>query len=279
MQKIDLLYEINNKLLTEKEAQAICDNVKINCGPGLLPKDFLNLTFMEWTAYIMGIPFKILAQWRYKGWPNECAICMNSIFPENGSWYAFNQISINGKISQNVLVHWDCHEMRNNEKGSEYIKWNEEYNDVDIYDKAGRHLGSLNPTTKLMYKPRRAGKKLNMPDVQKRNILKEIYEKKITEQDAYDFYEQVMNTDIKNVETFLGCSISEWTAFIWNWVPLSTIAQWRYEGWPDICAICGKNIVIEKGEWTILKEEKINNKIVKNVIVHCDCYDKLPNKK
>lgn len=38
-------------------------------------------------------------------------------------------------------------------KDKEYYKWDKLHNDIEVYDREGKHLGSKNPTTGKMYKP------------------------------------------------------------------------------------------------------------------------------
>ena len=38
-------------------------------------------------------------------------------------------------------------------KGDEIWDWDNAHNDIEVYDKRGRHLGSRNPTTGELYKP------------------------------------------------------------------------------------------------------------------------------
>jgi hypothetical protein len=34
-----------------------------------------------------------------------------------------------------------------------YYEWDYTHNDIEVYDKNGKHLGSMDPTTGEMYKP------------------------------------------------------------------------------------------------------------------------------
>jgi hypothetical protein len=39
-------------------------------------------------------------------------------------------------------------------------RWDHTHNDIEVFDKRGRHLGSMDPTTGEMYKPPVAGRKM-----------------------------------------------------------------------------------------------------------------------
>jgi RHS repeat-associated protein len=41
-----------------------------------------------------------------------------------------------------------------------YYRWDHTHNDIEVFDKRGRHLGSMDPTTGEMYKPPVAGRKM-----------------------------------------------------------------------------------------------------------------------
>ena len=109
----NILYEIYHKNITEDEAQAFFEEIfrkfhnnKLKLAPNL----FLELSVAEWTAFVMhGMPFTILAQWRYHGWPAICAICDESFDFKQGSWRAFTELDVHGKKKMNVLTHWDCY--------------------------------------------------------------------------------------------------------------------------------------------------------------------------
>jgi len=43
-----------------------------------------------------------------------------------------------------------------------FYKWDHTHNDIEVYDRSGRHLGSLDPQTGEMYKPPVPGRKLDL---------------------------------------------------------------------------------------------------------------------
>ncbi|MFJ4294420.1 hemagglutinin repeat-containing protein, partial [Cupriavidus sp. NPDC089707] len=45
--------------------------------------------------------------------------------------------------------------------GKRYFEWDHTHNDIEVYNKRGEHLGSMNPVTGEMYKPAVPGRKLN----------------------------------------------------------------------------------------------------------------------
>ena len=86
-----------------------------------------------------------------------------------------------------------------------------------------------------------------------RDILKEIYEQKITEEQAYSLKDQVVDkfhegrfkTSIANE---LNMDKYEWTAKC-HGIDFDIIAKWRYEGWPKICSKCKKPINYKDFGW------------------------------
>jgi hypothetical protein len=111
--------------------------------------------------------------------------------------------------------------------------------------------------------------------MKKRDILYELYKNLITEKEAYIFYNQLIGIGTTNIADFMMLDMrTEWTAFRMDDIPLTIIAQWRYEGWPTHCAICERDLNIKKGWWRPLKQEYIKGKLRNNVMVHWDCYSK-----
>ncbi|WP_407675306.1 colicin E3/pyocin S6 family cytotoxin [Paraburkholderia sprentiae] len=45
--------------------------------------------------------------------------------------------------------------------GSRFYEWDYTHNDIEVYDKRGRHLGSADPVTGDLNKPAVPGRKLN----------------------------------------------------------------------------------------------------------------------
>ena len=47
-------------------------------------------------------------------------------------------------------------------KNKRYYEWDHTHNDIEVYDKKGRHLGSMDPTTGEMYKPAVPGRTIDI---------------------------------------------------------------------------------------------------------------------
>ncbi|RKP43281.1 colicin E3/pyocin S6 family cytotoxin [Trinickia fusca] len=45
--------------------------------------------------------------------------------------------------------------------GDRFHGWNYAHNDIEVYGKRGRHMGSANPVTGELYKPAVPGRRLN----------------------------------------------------------------------------------------------------------------------
>lgn len=101
------------------------------------------------------------------------------------------------------------------------------------------------------------------------DILKLIYEKKISIKEA----EEIENfwrdhhpvRTLEEYEKGLLLTHAENNAF--NIGLVKQLARWRYEGWPKICPLCKKKLVIEK--WGLMYK-KVGNRIK---LVHIDCSD------
>ncbi len=110
-------------------------------------------------------------------------------------------------------------------------------------------------------------KKINDSKAHYRDLLKEVYEKKITEKEAQDFWLNVEGADyfeqigIKTLKERLAV----------HSIPFKVIAKWRYEGWPNICFICKEICDMDKNEGSIVEEFYVNNKINRNIIIHWAC--------
>lgn len=86
---IDILCKINNQEIDEEKACEIFDDIVEKFHEGVLndePKEILKLDIFEYTAVSYGVDFTILAQWRYKGWPNSCSRCNKEIDYKKGGW-------------------------------------------------------------------------------------------------------------------------------------------------------------------------------------------------
>jgi hypothetical protein len=81
-----------------------------------------------------------------------------------------------------------------------------------------------------------------------RDILKELYYNQISEAQAYEICDSVVGTDEFREPGLFGMDDTEWTAW-GQGVGFVAIAKWRYEGWPRICPVCGREIEVKKFGW------------------------------
>lgn len=103
----------------------------------------------------------------------------------------------------------------------------------------------------------------NMPV---KDILQELHSNKIREDDAHEIISQIMH-DIDNglydqfrlagnrvdLAAAYGMNKYEWTAYCQG-APLSIIAQWRYNGWPDKCCNTDKELNYKHYHWLVKKD-------------------------
>jgi len=92
------------------------------------------------------------------------------------------------------------------------------------------------------------------------DILKKINMGKITEEQAYEIYDDVQDKfdsgKIKNYpQNELYLDNYEWTAFSFG-ISFEVLANWRKNGWPSKCAICGKILNYRQYGWRI-QENKL----------------------
>ena len=108
--------------------------------------------------------------------------------------------------------------------------------------------------------------------MKKRDILREIYDKKITEKQAEALVEEALEKAATQDFDLLGFDLgTEWTALALHGISYKTVARWRYEGWPNVCVVCKKKLDVKNGNWMALKSVLIHNQAKRNVIVHWDC--------
>lgn len=93
------------------------------------------------------------------------------------------------------------------------------------------------------------------------NILQKLINKEITEEQAYNIMEMVVENYHKgNLEEEPRIKMNfnnyEWTALC-HGLSLSVLAEWHQKGWPDVCSYCGKTLDYKKYGWIIE-----NNQIV-----------------
>ncbi len=84
---IDILEAIYTNKISEEDAYKKCRDII-----SLYPSDFdwiqleLCLSDREWNAFRWGATFLDMANWRYKGWPQECFSCHYPLRYEDEEW-------------------------------------------------------------------------------------------------------------------------------------------------------------------------------------------------
>lgn len=93
------------------------------------------------------------------------------------------------------------------------------------------------------------------------DILKDLYQGRITEEEACDLFDQIVD-DVHNgvygaddqgrvnIGSIMGMDKYEETAAAQS-APLSVISRWRYEGWPDKCCVTGESIDYKQWYWLV----------------------------
>ena len=98
--------------------------------------------------------------------------------------------------------------------------------------------------------------------VLKMDNLKYLYEGRISEDQAYDIFDREVDAfhagefETSDDGTLLGSPFEslfgmdnfEFTAKC-HGVPLSIVAQWRYQGWPDKCCVTNQRIDYRNDHW------------------------------
>lgn len=85
--------------------------------------------------------------------------------------------------------------------------------------------------------------------LRKRDVLRELYEREISLDEADDIFESITSSPrVRKWGNLMGLSLAEATASA-HAVPFDVIARWRYEGWPNVCVKCGKQIPVERIGW------------------------------
>ena len=83
-----------------------------------------------------------------------------------------------------------------------------------------------------------------------KNFLEDLYYGKISEDEAYDIYDHLVEIDNTTIRDNLGMTKMEWTARC-NAVPFRVIAKWKMEGWPNKCIATGESIIPENYGWVV----------------------------
>ena len=114
----------------------------------------------------------------------------------------------------------------------------------------------------------------------KRDILYEIYNKLLTDQQARILVEQAYEDHYAgkstiSVREYANISFDELTALTLHGINFMDIAKFRYEGWPNRCMLCGKNIIfgLNGTGWWVYRSQLIRGKIIKNALVCLKCAD------
>ena len=141
----------------------------------------------------------------------------------------------------------------------------EEFRSEKWWEKRGYMSGAPSPSRKELIK-----------QIKKRDILLELYKKEITQKEANKIREKLSQLSSKvgfylSMEEYLDLLPNEEIALI-NGISFAAIAKWRYEGWPQICAICRKEIIPKGRNWIAISKGKLDDKFEANTIAHSDCY-------
>lgn len=96
---IDILKKIYEGEITGDQAYDIIDEVLDKHNKDELddPVEELNMNEYEWTAFGHGASLKVIAKWRYEGWPNRCK-CGKEFDYRNFGWI----------VEDDELVVLDC---------------------------------------------------------------------------------------------------------------------------------------------------------------------------
>lgn len=94
----------------------------------------------------------------------------------------------------------------------------------------------------------------------KRDILKGLYDGSISVEQAYDFYDAAVESAVADWAEPLELSDPEATAHS-HGVGFAELARWRYEGWPNVCPVCGQEIEVKKFGW-LAKEADGGHRLV-----------------
>lgn len=108
--------------------------------------------------------------------------------------------------------------------------------------------------------------------MKKIDLLKEVYEGRLTDDEAEEVYMSYMyqcegEWDFLDLLTLSRNECNANASSVY-W---SSIAKWRYEGWPDLCRVCGKPLVLDKwGVWLDDSQED-------EWLMHLDCLKAAPS--
>ncbi len=116
----------------------------------------------------------------------------------------------------------------------------------------------------------------------KRDILHEVYNKKLTDQQARDLVEQAYEANhigklTISAREYASMSFDEFTALTFHNLSFTDIAKLRYENWPYKCVTCDRNIIFGPNGtgWWIYRSQLIRGKLIRNALVCLKCADVL----
>lgn len=104
------------------------------------------------------------------------------------------------------------------------------------------------------------------------DLLKMLYEKQITLEEAYDLRDDAVDRahagEFEDISKYLGFDVWEVSSNA-NVAGLENLAKLRYEGWAETCYKCRRKIIKEKGGWWFDMDE--NDSLL---LRHISCEDK-----
>lgn len=111
MIKIDLLKLLYNNEISEEEAISIFEYKvdEFHEKGGLTANELTLLDNYEFSA-MLHVPLKIVAMWRYEGWPKVCLFCDEKIDYKNWNWVSkkinnqYGIIHINPCLNEHVNI-------------------------------------------------------------------------------------------------------------------------------------------------------------------------------
>ena len=96
------------------------------------------------------------------------------------------------------------------------------------------------------------------------DLLRKLYYRDITEDEAHDIFEELVDSpNTPDLAAASGMSKVEYTAYIQG-ASFPAVATWRYEGWPEICPLCGQPLIIANFGW-IVREHEPNSFTIEHI--------------
>lgn len=84
---MDLLMRMIEEGMSEDEADRLVENVAADpTQPFDLMRSF-RLSQAEATAVLHGVPYGVVARWRYDGWPTVCCVCGRELHIDAFGWW------------------------------------------------------------------------------------------------------------------------------------------------------------------------------------------------